>query len=444
MRESPPGRRGSLGRGSMARLLAEVTGAFFGLVTGVVTARYLGPEAKGTLSSLTFLVALAVPVCALGIGEAAQSLLGRASSQLEATVNATLAFLLGSTGLGALLFLGLVRTQFGSELPGLRVAIAAAALSLPLITLVTVLGMLLDSSGDVVFVSGIRASITAGTAAATVVMVPLLERAITGAVLAIVVGWSAGLLVMLLRLRRLGHRVRPRWDAQFMRRALPIGGPVAVSSLIIVASTRVDLLFVRALAGREEAGQYAVALTVGQLATYPAVALSAASFPVVAAATVVEARVLVRRLCRTAAAAGVVAAALLAVLVPLLIPLAFGELFAPAVGPSLILLAGGVLWGVLWSACRAESARGRPRALVLSYGVTLGVIAIGDLLLIPVLGLTGAALASVLGSAAGLVIVTRWATGDEQITPRLLQMAPRGGDLLQLMGDSASVLKRLR
>lgn len=419
---------GSFARGTVARFGAEALGALFGLLVGALTARFLGPAGKGTLSALTYSVALAAPLCALGLGEATQTLLGQRRVSLQQATSGVVAALLATTMLGILAFGGLVLTQFVGEIPGLRTAILAAALTLPLITFVTVLAMLLESAGQVVYVAAVRVGIAAVTATSTVLLVYGLEKAITGALLAIAVGWGAGLVALLVRLQQLGATPVPRWDSAFLRQAVPLGRPTQLSYLVIVASTRVDLLFVRVLTGQEAAGYYSVALTVGQLSTYAPVAMSVAAFPLIARSSLAEARRFSGLLCRATLAAGLVTAVALGCLVPFLVPLAFGAEFRPAVAPTLVLLVGGVLWGAQWVACRCESARGRPRVLLLSFGVSLAVMVVGDLMLIPVAGVTGAALASAASPLAGLAVL--WARrGEDSVTPAPLDSLPRPGDL---------------
>lgn len=433
----------TLAHGTLARFAGEAAGALFGLIVGAMTARYLGPTGKGTLSTLSYLVALMAPLCAFGLGEASQTLFGRGRMGLERCVRAVSGLLAVTTGTGVIVLMGLIWLMFSGEIPGLRLAIVAASLTLPLITYVTIFGILLDSAGQVVFVSFVRLCIAASTAVSTVVLMYFLELAITGALLAIVAGWSVGLVLLLVRLHRLKLGFWPRWDPGFLREAIPLGIPTQLSYLVIVASTRVDLLLVRALAGSSEAGSYSVALTVGQVTTYAPVALAVAAFPVIASIRDDEkARELVGRVCRTTVLTALLGAAVLGAAVPVGIPLTFGREFTPAIGPTLLLLVGGVLWGAQWTACRAESARGRPRILLRSFGVSLVVMLIADLALIPRLGLMGAAAASVLSSAVGLAVVIRSDGGGSRTTPGAREFLPRWPDLAHLTSTLSTYLGR--
>jgi O-antigen/teichoic acid export membrane protein len=432
---SPPS--GAVARGSVARFFGEAAGAAFGLLIGAMTARYLGPAGKGTLSALTYLVALAAPACALGLGEASQALVGQGRTTLQRCVPAVAGVLICTTSVGMLLFIGLSVALFPGEVPGLRVAIVAAAVTLPLIVFVTAFGALLESAGQVVFVSLVRAGIAAATALATYLLVYQLDRAITGALLAIGVGWAAGLCVLIGRMVSLGVTPLPRRNVALVRTAVPLGIPTALSYLVIVASTRIDLLFVRVLAGAADAGQYSIALTVGQLATYAPVALSVAAFPTVARLSPEEARPFVARLCRATVAGALLSALLLAVTVPILIPLAFGFRFRPAVEPALILLVAGIAWGAQWTACRSEAARGRPGVLLVSFTVSLFAMVAGDLLLIPPYGVQGAAVAALISSLAGLGVVLGRRHVDS-VTPPLRGFVPTVDDLAyvrQVVGE---------
>lgn len=436
---------GALAHGSMARFSGEAAGALFGLVVGAMTARYLGPAGKGTLSALSYLVALMAPLCAFGLGEASQTLFGQGHVTLGRSVRAVSGLLAISTGIGMIVLMGVIGAMFSSEISGLRLAIVAAALTLPLITYVTIFGILLDSAGQVVFVSIVRLCIAISTAVATIVLMYVLELAITGALLAIVAGWSVGLMLLVARLHRLRLGFMPRWDPGFLRQAIPLGIPTQLSYLLIVASTRVDLLLVRVLAGSEEAGSYSVALTVGQVTTYAPIALAVAAFPVIASASQEqEARELVGRVCRTTVLTALIGAVALGVAIPVALPLTFGSDFAPAVAPALVLLVGGILWGAQWTACRAESARGRPAILLGSFGASLVVMLIADVALIPPFGILGAAVAALLGSAVGLGVVIAPGRSGGRVTPGAAGFLPTRSDVSHLASTLSGLLGRSR
>ena len=87
-----------------------------------------------------------------------------------------------------------------------------------------------------------------------------------------------------------------------------------------------------------------------------------------------------------------------------MIPFAFGDDYRSAILPSLILIVGGILWGQQWILSRSLAARGETGPMIRFFAANVLVMAALDLLLIPVLGVVGAALASVGGSMAGLAL----------------------------------------
>src|ERR671926_1037580 len=73
----------SLKRNSAARFLADAAGLVFGIISGVITARALGPTGKGLFSSLTLLSGILVWVCCMGLGDAAIVMVGQKKATVQ-------------------------------------------------------------------------------------------------------------------------------------------------------------------------------------------------------------------------------------------------------------------------------------------------------------------------------------------------------------------------
>src|SRR5437870_1591443 len=92
----------SLARNSAFRLTANVARLLLGLATGVMTARWLGPDDKGSLSTLLFVGHVVLfYVCGLGLGEAATVLVGRGAVSLQRAVSGSIGLLAPACGVGA-------------------------------------------------------------------------------------------------------------------------------------------------------------------------------------------------------------------------------------------------------------------------------------------------------------------------------------------------------
>jgi O-antigen/teichoic acid export membrane protein len=394
----------SLGRNSLARFAADGAGLVFGLIASTITARWLGPSGKGTLSAFTFLGGLFMQLCCLGLGDAAIVLVGQRKVSSQEALSATVAAIGMSTLLGMVALWAVCSVQFRGDLPPLRLAILAACVGLPVTVGVNVLSHILNSQEQIVTTSAVLMVTSGLSALGTWLFLAAVPLSVLGGLLAGTMGSTVGLIVIGITLRRRGLSPRPRWNARYLSAALPYGASIQASYLLMVMSARVDLMLVYSLVGQAAAGQYSVALTLGTLVGLAPAALATASFPRLAHLEELEALSLTARLFRCGLTAATAAGALVLPALPITVPLLFGEAYRPAVLPSAILLGSGILWSGQWLLCRASAARGKPGLLFSSFGASLIVMCALDYLLIPRWGIVGAALAAATGPAIGLMI----------------------------------------
>ncbi|MFN2555319.1 MAG: oligosaccharide flippase family protein [Nitriliruptorales bacterium] len=431
----------SLARNSAARFIADSAGLAFGMVAGVIAARWLGPGGKGLFSSLTFLASLVMQLSSLGLGDAAVVLVGQRRATLQEALSVTLFTTLCSALLGTAILWSAAVVAFGDDWDRARFAAVIACAGLPLSVLAYVLGSLLAAGERIVAESVVAGSTSAMTTLGMLLFVGALPLSLPGAVLATVLGAGIGLLLAAALLKRVGLSLRPRAEWGYLRAALRYGVPVEASHLVTLMFLRVDVLVVYSLAGAEGAGQYSVALTVAGLVGLLPMAISHATFPRTANLEEHEANQLTVRAFRFALIAAVASSLLLAATIPFAVPALFGRTFRPAVAPAMLLLAGSIVWSSQWLLCRAAAARGRPGLLLSSFTVGLIVMVALDWALVPRLGLVGAALGSAAGPAVGLAICLRaYHRGPWWPLP-LGQLFPRGADLRALTIQSFRVLR---
>jgi O-antigen/teichoic acid export membrane protein len=197
------------------------------------------------------------------------------------------------------------------------------------------------------------------------------------------------------RLRRRGFfRSGGRVDLSLARQVWLYAIRGQVGNVMLLVNLRLDFVIVDLVAGPAALGIYAVASKYAELLRQPSDAVLWVAYPRFArgggAAPVAAARATMRR-AGLAVAAGAIP---LAVLSPLVIPVLFGAPFAPAVLPACILLIGLAGEGVAAVAIAYLYGHGMPG--IASTGVGLGVVVtvVLDLLLIPKMGIVGAAVAS--------------------------------------------------
>ena len=393
----------SLRHNSFARLAADLLGLVFALVAATITARALGPSAKGYYSSLVLLGGLLLQIFSAGLGEAAIVLVGGGKSTLQQAASATAAAIapLAVAGAGALyLTANLVFPDRADDGSTILLAAAMVAVSVLYNTGVS----FLVAEEKLIPVAGVAVLTAALSTALLWVFVGPLEMGTAGAMLGGVLASSVAVVTTVGLLARSGLSLRPRLALGYLRTAARFGATLQFSNLLVQLTARLDLVLVYRLSTPAEAGDYSIALTVGALVGAVPLALAYASFPRLALVGEEEARTLTAQVFRMGITAALLAAGVLALLTPVAVPLVFGSDYAGAIGPTLLLIPAGVLWSGQWLLCRAAAARGVTRPLLTSFAISFAIMVALDFVLIPPFAGTGAGVASMVASGVGLVL----------------------------------------
>lgn len=418
----------SLGKNSLARLVSDLLAIVLALVAATITARLLGPAAKGYYSSLVLLGGLFMQVFSAGLGEAAIVLAARGRTSLQLAVSATTFVMLPLGLVGGVAFF-LTASVVLPETAGAGGSMFWASMLVGVNAVLTTSVCFLLAKERVVAASALSVLATALTTALLWVLIAVFDLGTGGALLAGVLGSGVAVVSTLLLVVRSGLSVRPRWAADYIASAARFGAALQFSNLLVALTARVDLVLVYRLSSPSDAGNYSIALSIGALVGAVPIALSYAAFPRLAVLGDPEARTLTGQVFRIGVSAAMVAAAVLAAAAPLVIPLVFGRAYEGAVVPTLVLIPGGVLWSAQWLLCRAAAARGAPKALVTSFALSfLAMIAL-DFVLIAPFGATGASLASLAAAGTGLCVAWVFSVRNGLTWH---EVRPRGSDVAGL------------
>lgn len=422
-------RRTTIRRNSLARLMAIGTKTALGFATAVLTARWLGPSGKGTLSTLLFLTAILTYVSSLGLGDAAVVLTrGRVDDLRVAAATTTPFIFLASVAASATFWIvGIFATW-----TGIKSSLIAASVLLPLLTLVYVVTAFHNAQEHLVLTSRATVINSVFEAAALVLFIVVLNLGILGGILAAIAGAIAALVVLIPPLSRAGISLRPSFHRNYLARALRFGAVNESAFLLVALSQRLDMLIVYAIAGEAPAGRYAIALSVSQLTSYGAGAVIFAAFPRLASLSPDDSLQLTTRLARLTGTATILSCILTAAITPILIPLFFGPGFRAAVPPALILLLGALPWSLQRLLCLSASAQERPWIYFRSFGSSLIMMVVLDLILVPRIGTTGAAIGFVLATIFGSAICVDWYRRHRGL--RVRDLIPRSGDAREVAG----------
>ncbi|MGI8622815.1 MAG: lipopolysaccharide biosynthesis protein [Solirubrobacteraceae bacterium] len=391
-------------RDTAARLAADVFALAASLLTATLTAQALGPAGKGYLATLTLLVSLFVVVFEVGIGDALIVMVGPGRATLADAARATVQATLWLALVGTIAFAAVAVVVLGPVASADRLALALGAALVAVGVCYSTLVSVLLATQRVALVAAISALGAAVTAAVMSLAAIAFELDVEAAIFVSLCGAGIATAACVARLRAAQIAIKPTRAPGYLPGALRLGFAFQLPNLLIVAAARLDLLLVFEIGGAEAAGRYSVALTIGALVALVPTAVAYAGFARIANMAAPEARAFTGRALRRGMLGALASALLLAAVTPIGLPWVFGAGFRPAVGPTLILLAGGVLGSGQLLLARLTAARGEPRILIASFTLSFVVMIGLDLVLIEARGESGAAVAALISAFVGLSV----------------------------------------
>jgi O-antigen/teichoic acid export membrane protein len=374
-----------------------------GFVAGLLVARGLGAQARGTVALVALTYGQAASVASLGLDTALVHFGTRARDGQRALARRSLPIALAQGLVAALVGWLLLRTLLsGSSVSALGGALTIAALAAPASLVLAYGNAVLRASGRLVEASVIE--VAAATSTVAVIIGGVVTDRIWLAVLGAAAGTALGAGLSLVLIQRLPGRAEPE-GAPSLGRLVRYGLAGHVGTVFQNLNYRADLYLVALMLSTGDVGVYAVAVSVAEgLLLIPnslgAVVMHRAALdPKRARATEVALRIGLA----SATAGGL----LLAVASHRIVPAVFGHEFSGA-SDAVVALLPGIVALVVWKTLINDLAgRGFPAVKSTSSAVALGVTLVANLLLIPPLGILGAAVASSLAYAAAAVVTVR-------------------------------------
>lgn len=215
------------------------------------------------------------------------------------------------------------------------------------------------------------------------------------------VACAIGTVVLVRRYLSLRHLVKPL-DPEFPRRELlSFNGLSIVLVLLMTSLYHVDVLLLQPLAGSEQTGYYKAALVVAEFLWFAPFAvqllLLQSSSQMWADERLERITRIAGQVTRYTALLTVLCALGIAALADAFVGLYFGAEFRPAVVPLLLLLPGALGFAVVRPILAIGQGRGALRVLIAATGVAAGMNLLLNVVLIPLYGMRGAAVATSIG-----------------------------------------------
>ena len=389
--------------------LAQI--AIYGLAFGlrVVLARGLGDDRLGTYSLFFLTVLVAGGIGNLGVGLGNIYFLNKGTYSYQVLLAGSL-FVLAVTSLLTWAAVGTYGLVAEPELFVSSRAFWLYAAALPAVIAYTLLTSLLHGASRFLALSSVAVS----QGLCGLVMVGGLYLTDTLDIFSALAAWAGSfLLADLLALALVGVRnadiasiVRPRWGV--LRDQIRYGAQGQASNLAQLFNYRLDQFLVAAFVSRAGVGHYTVAVGLGESVWWLSSAVAMVLLPRLTSMGRQRAEEMTPLVCRNTVLVSIGAAAAIMATSPILIRLLFGREFTPATTPLLLLMPGIIAASATRILGSYLFSQGRiiynTYATFIALGVTIGL----DLILIPWLGVPGAAIASSVAYTVSLIATLHW------------------------------------
>ena len=386
---------------------ASVGIAGLNLVTGVLLARTLGPEARGELAAVILWPTILAAAASAGFIEAVTFQTAARRAGYHVLVGTTLllvaietAAVLAVTGIAVPVAL---RSYDHDVLITALIFLAFVPLN---VLTVHMMGVL---NGDRRFVAfhGLRLAVIVATAAGLVVLAVGDKLDVRSAAIAYLAAnlatCAAATWLVIARLER-----RPRAEWPLLKDAVGFGLRSNVSNVSTLLNERLDQLVISAFLAPAQLGLYVVAATFTSISTLLGYSVSSVALPVVASLDdLAERRRAAARYVRLTLVGTTAVAIPIAAAAPLIVNLAFGSSFDGAVNVARVLVLASVLLATARVLGSVLKGVGRPLDAGVAELAGLAVTGVALAALLPAFELMGAAAASALAYATTAAWLTR-------------------------------------
>jgi O-antigen/teichoic acid export membrane protein len=404
LRDGPAGEI-HLGAGTALSLFVRFSSYALVAVGGIVMARALGAHDRGVYSLVFTIAVMYAAISELGVSYAGIYFVGQGKHTLQQITSNSLAWWLGAGALwlAACLTLGIAQPSFAPDELGLT-EFVLIGLGGVLLQLSAIVQNVMMTSGRVVSYNIIDFTEPALRGMFVIGGILLLGFGLVG----VLSGWLLAIaLTAVLSIVLLSQSVRPSVALRpgLLRKQLAFGLKGNLGFILQAANHRLDVLLVAGFVGATALGHYAVAFGMAELLWQVPFALGAVFFPKVAALDPEANAETAAVTCRRALFVVFLGVLVLVATGRFLIGTLYGEEFLPGTTAFYILAPSALLYTVHRVLSSALAGRGMPEATLygglVSFPVTIGL----GLLLIPMIGIEGAAIASTAAYATNAAII---------------------------------------
>jgi enterobacterial common antigen flippase len=385
-------------------LATDVAITLFSIVTSLIGARSLGPAGRGDLLVITLWPLVIAMLAEMGLPNAYRYWMAKEPAKCSHLFSNAVVYTLVAGALGMIFSDLVIPHLVGNRSAEVMWLVRVYMINIPAVIFLNLMRGLLEGtkrfgwSGAARFTFfGVQAigfsslwamnRLTVGTAAFTMILAQTLSMSLA--------------LVAVLRV------LKPRWSPSWkeLKTSLHYGLRDYAGEVSDFTTLRLDQLMLGGMASSAAMGLYVVAVRMSEVTTFMAGALADALMPEVAGSGKEDKpEALLARTLRLTLYANVAILVPLWLVAPIILRILFGESFVPATGAFRWLLVAAVVWSAGAIVIRGLQGFGHPGLTTIARFLSAIVTASALLVLLPRMGITGAAISSLVGYAVLLVV----------------------------------------
>ena len=385
-------------------LLTDISITTFSIVTSLVGARALGPAGRGDLLLITLWPIVIALLAEFGLPNAYRYWMAKEPDRVSRLFSNAVIYTLAMGAISVLLGELIVPHVVAERTPEVMLLIRVYMVNIPAVVFLNLMRGLLEGTRRFGWAGAARFIFFAVQSVGFGGLWLAGDLTVRTAAITMMVAQAAS---MLLALAAVWLQLRPRWQPNWIefKTSMHYGMRDYAGGVADYATLRLDQLMLGAMASSTAMGLYVVAVRLSEITTFAAEAVADALMPEMAASRKGDgAEALLARSLRLTIYANLILLVPLWLVAPLMLRVLFGPNFVPAASAFRWLLIAAVVWSASAIVIRGLQGFGHPGLTTIARFLSALVTAGALLILLPRMGITGAAIASLIGYAVLLAV----------------------------------------
>jgi len=370
-------------------------------ITSIIIARTLGPAGKGAATLIILVPVLLSQVINLGLHQSNIYFLGKKKENFQEILENSSFFIL-TVGLISATILWFLRTNIASllSLKEYQTVIGIATLLIPLTLSFNIYSNILLGQKRFKERNLVQIIYSTSYLFFVFILVYIFHFWVLGVIISVIIANLISITINLWLIKKNGYSFLPNLNLKLLKESIAYGVKSQLGNVLQFFNYRLDMFLVGFFLGTASVGIYAISVGMAELLWFIPTSMGTILFPMVADEMQEKSDQFISLICRQTLFLVMIVAFILFSISKFVIPFFYGKQFLAAIMPFNILLPGIILIGVHKVLIFALMGKGYPQYMSYSSAIALFVTLGLDFILIPRLGVTGAALASTLAYAS--------------------------------------------